>query len=234
MSASLLDSAQPIRSEESLNTAQLEAYFKKNIPYFDKITAIKQFTVGYSNLTYLIQTPDKEYVLRTPPKGAKIKSAHDMAREYKVLSLLKPIYKKIPEPILYCDDLAQIGVEFYVMERVTGIILRHSIPKGLNLTAQHFKKLSIQTLTNLVALHNLELEDSNLISLGKPQAYVERQVRGWIQRYFKAETDSIKGMNFAAEWLQDNKPQKSGVAFIHNDYKVDNLVLDAKTRNIKS
>ncbi len=230
----VLDSAIDVRKGEEIDIATLSAYLKKNNVTIDDEIVVKQFPGGFSNLTYLIRIDTKEYVLRKPPFGANIKSAHDMGREYKVLSCLEPVYSKIPAPILFCEDDAILGSPFYLMERVKGIILRNKIPKDLELTPDHFKKLSIQTVENLVDLHSLELEKSNLISLGKPDGYVVRQVEGWIKRYFKAETDEISAMNTAATWMQSNMPLKETSAFIHNDYKYDNLVLDADTLNIKA
>lgn len=229
-----LDNATEIRKGEELNVQQLNAYIKNNIPNFSDEFSLKQFPGGFSNLTYLINAGEKEYVLRKPPIGANIKSAHDMEREFKVLSLLEPIYAKIPKPILYCADTSIIEAPFYLMERVTGIILRNSIPKGLALTPEHFKKLSHQAIENLVELHNLELKESNLISLGKPNGYVQRQVDGWIKRYYKAETDEIQAMNTAAQWMQSSMPSTSQTTLIHNDYKYDNLVLDPTTLSIKA
>ncbi len=229
-----IDSATDIRKGEELNIQKLSSYLNGKLSGFEGEISVKQFPGGFSNLTYLITAGSKEYVLRKPPYGVNIKSAHDMGREYKVLSLLEPIYAKIPKPILYCDDETILESPFYLMERVKGIILRNKVPKGLDLDAEHFKKLSIQTIENLVELHNLELEKSNLISLGRPEGYVGRQVDGWIKRYFKAETDEIKAMNAAAEWMQSNIPETSQTAFIHNDYKYDNLVLDADSLTIKA
>jgi len=229
-----IDSAVDIRKGEELDQQKLVAYLKNNFPNFSDAIEIKQFPGGFSNLTYLISTPKQELVLRKPPFGANIKSAHDMGREYKVLSLLEPIYSKIPKPILFCEDEKIVGSPFYIMERVKGIILRNKIPKGLDLTPNHFKKLSTQIIENLVDLHNLELEKSNLISLGKPDGYVQRQVEGWSKRYIKAETDEISSMNLAMEWMQSNMPSKTTTSFIHNDYKYDNLVLDADSLEIKA
>lgn len=229
-----IDAAVDIRKGEELDVQVLNDYLKDKIPTLTSITDIKQFPGGFSNLTYLLSDGIHEYVLRKPPFGANIKSAHDMGREFKVLSLLKPVYDKIPKPILFCEDESVIGSPFYIMERVKGIILRNRIPKGLEFTKDHFKKLSNLTVENLVNLHSLELDNSNLISLGKPEGYVQRQVDGWIKRYFKAETDVISSMNMAAEWMQDNIPIKSQTAFIHNDYKYDNLVLDVDILSIKA
>lgn len=230
----IIDSATTIRKGEELDIQKLKSYLADTFPHFSGGITIKQFPGGFSNLTYLITDGAKEYVLRKPPFGATIKSAHDMGREYKVLSLLEPLYNNIPKPILYCEDVSIIGAPFYLMERVKGIILRNSIPKGLDLTPMHFKKLATQTIENLVALHSIELQKSNLISLGKPEGYVQRQVEGWTKRYFKAETDEIKSMNMVAEWMQDNIPFTENDAFIHNDYKYDNLVLDVDSLAIKA
>jgi len=230
----LIDSAIDVRKGEELDEQKLIAYLRSNAIEIDNQISIQQFPGGFSNLTYLLTSGSNEYVLRKPPFGASIKSAHDMGREYKVLSLLEPAYTKIPTPILYCEDETVLGAPFYIMERVKGIILRNKIPKGFDITPDHFKKLSHQTIENLVHLHSLELKDSNLISLGKPKGYVERQVTGWTQRYFKAETDAIKSMNAAAEWMQNNRPAISQTAFVHNDYKYDNLVLDVNSLAIKA
>lgn len=229
-----IDRAVEIRKGEELNKQNLAVYLKNKLADFDGEIQIKQFPGGFSNLTYLIITKNQEYVLRKPPFGANIKSAHDMNREFKVLSLLEPVYPKIPKPILFCNDENIIGSAFYIMERVSGIILRDQIPKGLELTADNFKSLSGQTIDNLVDLHNLEIEESQLISLGKPKGYVKRQVRGWSERYFRAETDDIRAMNFTVEWMSDNLPVNSGISFIHNDYKYDNLVLDVDSLEIKA
>jgi aminoglycoside phosphotransferase (APT) family kinase protein len=229
-----IDSPVETRKGEELNEQQLLAYLKSELPNFADEIAVKQFPGGFSNLTYLITAGTREYVLRKPPFGANIKSAHDMGREYNVLHLLEPVYSKIPKPIIFCDDKTVIGSPFFMMERIKGIILRNTIPKGLELTPAHFKKLSTQTIENLVDLHSLDVENSGLISLGKPKGYVKRQVEGWAKRYFKAETDEISSMNMVAAWMADNLPIKMTTAFIHNDYKYDNLVLDVDSLEIKA
>ena len=229
-----IDQAVNIRNGEELDKQKLTAYLKDKLIEFEGELQIKQFPGGFSNLTYLIVVKNQEYVLRKPPLGANIKSAHDMRREFKVLSLLEPVYDKIPKPILFCEDEDIIDSPFYLMERVKGIILRNRIPNGLELTSDHFRKLSVRTIENLVDLHKLELEKSNLISLGKPKGYVKRQVQGWSERYFRAETDDIRAMNFTVEWMENNTPVDFTIAFLHNDYKYDNLVLDVDSLEIKA
>lgn len=222
----IIDQAAPVRAGEELNTTALNQYLAAQLPDFGGITAVKQFPGGYSNLTYLIETPQTAYVLRRPPVGANIKSAHDMGREFRVLSLLKPVYAKVPQPVLYCNDNSILGAPFYLMQRVNGVILRNRPPKGLDLTPQLMQAISEATIDNLAQLHALDVKKTGLLELGKPTGYVKRQVSGWIQRYYKAETDEIAEMNLLAQWMPDNLPPETTAAFIHNDYKYDNLVLN--------
>jgi len=221
----MLDQATTIRPGEELPLSDLQNYLQKALDGFDAIKAIQQFPGGYSNLTYLVQTNQGDYVLRRPPIGANIKSAHDMGREYRVLSLLQPVYQKIPEPILYCEKEDIIGAPFYLMERVEGVILRAKPPKNVSLTPELMRGLSKAAIDNLVQLHRLDIEKTGLAQLGKPEGYIERQIHGWIKRYYKAETDTIESMNEVAEWMQHHLPEPQPPALIHNDYKYDNLVL---------
>jgi len=226
-----IDKAVAIREGEALDINKLKNYFSEFLPDFNGELALEQFPGGYSNLTFLVKTSNKEFVLRKPPIGANIKSAHDMAREFNVLTALKPVYKPIPNPILYCDDSSIIGSPFYIMERVRGIILRNKAPKGIELTPVIMKSISESAVDNLAALHSINLETTGLISMGKPEGYTQRQVEGWIKRYVAAQTDSVEEMDKTAEWLKANIPNDGVHAFIHNDYKYDNLVLDPENLN---
>lgn len=167
-------------------------------------------------------------ILRKPPHGANIKSAHDMSREFNVLSALKPVYNAVPTPMLYCDDDSIIGSPFYLMERVSGIILRNKIPKGIDLKPEDMQSISTMAIDNLAALHTIDMDKTGLRNMGKPEGYIQRQVEGWIKRYKNAATDDIINMNKTAEWMMANIPVDGLPTFIHNDYKYDNLVLDPK------
>jgi aminoglycoside phosphotransferase (APT) family kinase protein len=221
-----IDKAVAARKGEAPDSNKLKNYLSSLLPGFDRDLIIEQFPGGYSNLTFLLKTSGEEYVLRKPPIGANIKSAHDMKREFNVLTALKPVYKPIPAPVLFCDDETIMGSPFYIMERVSGIILRNSIPKGMELTPSVMRFISESAVDNLAALHSIDLEATGLINMGKPGGYIQRQVEGWIKRYVAAETDIIEDMNKTAEWMQGNLPPDGTPAFIHNDYKYDNLVLD--------
>ncbi len=226
MSEINIDQASPIRQGEELNRNVLNDYLKSQLTDFEEITEITQFSGGYSNLTYLIKSGLEEYVLRRPPFGANIKSAHDMGREFKVLSLLKPHYPKVPQPIIFCEDESIMGYQFYMMKRVKGVIFRGKDAIKLQVPAEKMRQLSENLIDNLADLHLLAIEKTGLINLGKPEGYVIRQVEGWIGRYEKSQTDNIPAMEKTAEWLRTNMPRPQIPAFLHNDYKYDNVLLN--------
>jgi len=222
-----LDSPAPVRPGEELDLEALAAYLKRLLPDLDvSDLEILQFPSGHSNLTYLLRLGERELVLRRPPFGTRIKTAHDMSREYGILSRLVEVYPKVPRPLAYCQDDAIIGAPFYIMDRLEGLILRGDKPQGLELTQVHMRALSENFVDNLVEIHHIDYQAAGLGDLGHPEGYVKRQIEGWTQRYHKARTDDIQDMERAAAWLAENMPVESGIALIHNDYKYDNLVLD--------
>lgn len=221
-----LDDSQPPREGEDLNLAALEPYLHEHLPQTDgQELVVEQFPSGFSNLTYLLRCGELDMVLRRPPFGNKVKSAHDMGREFRVLKALQSAYPLAPEPYLYCEDEEVIGAPFYVMERRHGIILRRKLPKGLHLEPVIAGRLSERFIDALADLHSLDYEAVGLGDLGRPEGYVERQVTGWMKRYGKAQTDSWPEFEETGAWLLDNQPESSGAALIHNDYKYDNVLL---------
>ena len=224
--SSTIDRSAPVRAGEELPHNLLRDYLAAHLPELDGPLTVEQFPAGFSNLTYLLRIGDHELVLRRPPIGAKIKTAHDMSREYRILSHLYPVYKKVPRPLLFCDDEAILGAPFYVMERVQGVILRAQPPRGIDLTPALMRSLSETFIENLASIHEIDYEAAGIGDLGSPQGYVKRQVEGWTKRYFNARTDDVPAIERLAEWLQQNLPADSAkAALIHNDYKYDNLVL---------
>ncbi|MEM8960445.1 MAG: phosphotransferase family protein [Acidobacteriota bacterium] len=220
------DHATEIRQGEDLDRDALATWLRDALE-LDGELAIEQFPSGFSNLTYLLKLGERELVLRRPPFGAAgIRGGHDMAREHRVLSRVVDVWPRVPRPLAYCDDTEVIGAPFYVMERVSGVILRAKPPKGLELYPARFKALSKRAIDTLAELHALDVDALGLAELGKGPGYVERQISGWSRRWHKAKTDDVPTMDRAATWLGENQPADSGVALIHNDYKYDNLVLD--------
>ena len=226
MSSPITDQPAEARPREVPDILALNAYVQKEAPQIGSIHNILQFPSGYSNLTFCLQTSTGEFILRRPPVGANIKSAHDMGREFTVLSKLKPHYNKVPEPIFYCERDDVIGAPFYLMKRLHGVILRSTNAPKLNLAPELYTKISEALVDNLVELHRLDICSTGLHELGKPEGYVQRQVEGWIKRYYAAETDKLEHMDTLAEWITTDQPVSQSPCFLHNDYKYDNVILD--------
>lgn len=224
MQEHLLDSPRPVRDGEQLDTDKLLAHLRDKLPELDGTLEVEQFPAGFSNLTYLLRVGEQEFVLRRPPFGAKIKTAHDMGREFLILSRLYPVYGKVPRPFLYCDDESVIGAPFYLMERVSGVILRARPPEGLTLSPETMRRLSELFIENLVEIHGIDYLSAGLGDMGRPEGYVSRQIEGWTKRYDNARTDDLPEIEKLAEWLVEHAPEDSGRALIHNDYKYDNVV----------
>jgi aminoglycoside phosphotransferase (APT) family kinase protein len=215
-----------LRPGEELELTRLEPFLRTHFPDTTGPVEVAQFPSGHSNLTYLLRLGDRELILRRPPFGTKVKSAHDMSREYRVLAKLHAAYPPAPEVLLYCDDVSILGSPFYVMKPIHGIILRRSLPAGLNFTADVARRLSESFVDNIARLHALDFSSIGLADLGKPQGYLERQVRGWLERYQGSKTHELPEVETISRWLIENLPPTSGAALIHNDYKFDNVVLD--------
>src|ERR1700723_3371687 len=221
-----LDHPAAIRSGEELDVARLEPFLRSHFPNETGALKILQFPSGHSNLTYSLYLGAKELVLRRPPFGSKVKSAHDMSREFRVLSKLHSVYAPAPEVLLYCDDVSVIGAPFYLMQPVHGVILRRNLPSALVFLAETEPPLSQSFIENLIRLHRVDYAVAGLSDLGKPNGYLERQVRGWTERYHGSRTHEFPEVERIVSWMQSHMPTPSGAALVHNDYKYDNLVLD--------
>lgn len=213
-----------VRRGEEIDIDRLGRYLAERLGQSD--LSVSQFPAGNSNLTYLIEMGNVEYVLRRPPFGNTVKSAHDMNREFQVLTKLFAVYNPAPKPLLYCSDKSVIGSEFFLMERRNGIILRGHSPTELESSAEMQNKLCKSFIENLAALHSLDYDAAGLSEWGKPDGYVGRQVEGWTKRYFAAKTDEWPELEKVIEWLNKNIPTESGASIVHNDYKFDNIMLD--------
>jgi aminoglycoside phosphotransferase (APT) family kinase protein len=224
--SNLIDQTRPVRRGEEIDLERLWDYLSRSLPGLNGPLSVEQFPAGFSNLTYLIRAGERQLVLRRPPIGAKIKTAHDMSREFTILSGLYPIYQKVPRPLLFCQDESVIGAPFYVMERVEGVILRAQPPKEIKLTTESMRRLSETFVATLVEIHDVDYTRAGLGNLGVPDGYVKRQVEGWIGRYQRSQTDDVPEIDRLSRWLSESMPADSKPpALIHNDYKYDNIVL---------
>lgn len=185
--------------------------------------SVTQFTHGYSNLTYLLSIENKEFVLRKPPIGA-VKRGHDISREYKVQSKIQKGFSKVPKMYAYSNDASILGSEFYIMEKVEGIILNFKEAKKRSIQPTKFKTISNTWLDTFVELHQVNYRELGLSDLGRPEGYVERQVLNWGKQYVKAATEEVDAANKVMQWIQENQPKEYEHCLIHNDYKYDNVV----------
>ena len=220
---SWIDAAKPVR--EALDLERLTLYLRHALGSSEAVQ-VEQFPGGHSNLTYLVKLGERELVLRRPPFGAQIKTAHDMDREFAILGKLAPVYPRVPRPLLLCDDESVLGARFYLMERVRGVILRSRLPAGLEIDPTLARRLSQAAVETLAELHALDIEATGLATLGHPEGYVHRQVAGWTKRYAAAVTDDLPAMDRVAAWLAANTPVSGPPTLLHNDFKYDNIVLD--------
>jgi aminoglycoside phosphotransferase (APT) family kinase protein len=223
----LLDHPAAIRSGEELDLAKLEPYLRRYFPDETGTLEVRQFPSGHSNLTYSLQLGARQLVLRRPPFGSKVKSAHDMSREFRVLSKLHSAYAPAPQALFYCDDNGIIGAPFYIMKPIRGVILRRKLPPGLDFSAEKARRLSESFIENLIRLHRVDYAAAGLSDLGRPEGYLERQVRGWTERYYGSKTHDYPEVGKISSWMQQHMPSTSAASLVHNDYKYDNVVLDS-------
>ena len=224
----------PVRHGEELNRAALADYLRKNLPGSVADIQIEQFPHGHSNLVYLVRTEAQEYVLRRPPLGPVAPKAHDMAREYKVLHAVHPHFPEAPQVFLLCEDPAVIGGTFFLMERRHGMVIRDSIPRELAAIPDYPRLVSEAFIDCLVRLHSIDVSQPRLSALGKPQGFVERQVRGWAERWNRAKTEEIPDMDRVIRWLHDSLPPSADATLVHNDYKLDNVMLRAEGDRVEA
>ncbi|RMG16640.1 MAG: phosphotransferase family protein [Deltaproteobacteria bacterium] len=222
-----VDRPGPVRPGEALDETALRRWLAEALGTSPAALSIEQFPGGHSNLTYAVTVGARSFVLRRPPFGATVATAHDMGREYQNLSRLPDVYPKAPRAIAYCDDPAVLGAPFDLMERREGVIVRGPRwPEGLGGDAEKARAVTLALVDGLVELHGVDPKAAGLASLGRPAGYLRRQVEGWTRRYLAARTDTIPDVEAVGRWLADHLPAPGDATLIHNDYKLDNVLLD--------
>jgi aminoglycoside phosphotransferase (APT) family kinase protein len=225
------DTPRSVRAGEELDLVELTAYLEKELAVPGTVT-VEQFPGGHSNLTYLVHHGDREYVLRRPPFGTKVKSAHDMGREVAVLSKLAPVYARAPRVIAYESTGEVLGAPFYLMERRRGVILRKDLPPELAGDHARVRRVCEILVDGLVDLHAVDYAAAGLGDFGKPTGYIARQVAGWTERYANAQTDDLPVVTEVAAWLAAHLPAEGAPSLIHNDFKFDNVIFDPALETI--
>ena len=227
----VLDRGGPVREGEALDAQAVSDWLRaQNVDITGEPT-VTQFSGGASNWTYRLQyggDKGQDLILRRPPKGTKAKSAHDMVREYTVQNALMDAYPYVPKMVALCTDEDVIGADFYVMERMEGIIPRANLPKEIELNPTQTRELCTNVIDALIELHQVDYQQHpDLVALGRGDGYCERQVSGWDKRYVKANTPNVPSFALVRQWLGKHTPADSTTCVIHNDWRFDNVILDA-------
>ena len=208
-----------VRSEEQLDISAVSAWLGRPVE-------IEQFPGGHSNLTYLVKMDGAEYVLRRPPLGPVAPKAHDMAREFRILRAVHPVFPPAPKPIALCEDLSVIGAPFYLMERRRGLVVRREIPPEIGGDLALRRRIGESVLDTLIQLHAVDASRPPVSEIGRPAGFLERQLQGWFGRWQRSRTRELPVMDRLMEWLSARIPASREAALLHDDYKLDNLMLD--------
>ncbi|MCP5153159.1 MAG: phosphotransferase family protein [Ectothiorhodospiraceae bacterium] len=217
----------PPRADEQLEVTRLEPWLRARLPATDGPLEVAQFAGGRANLTYLLRFGVHEYVLRRPPLGPVAPGAHDMGREHRVLSRLAPHFALAPHCHLHCDDESLIGAPFQVMERRHGRVLRKPLPADVATRPEICRRVGEMLVDALAALHRVDRVAAGLEDLGRPEGFVARQLAGWTRRWHGAAHEENREMLALVTWLERGTPDSTRVALLHNDYKLDNVMVAA-------
>ncbi len=219
------EGARAVREEDGFDVAVVHDWLRAQTPDLDGPPEVTQFSGGASNLTYLLRYPERELILRRPPPGAKASSAHDMAREFDIQQALAPVFPYVPRMVALCRDHSLLGSDFYVMERLQGTILRARLPPELGIDENDRRALCEAFVDRLVELHRVNPAAAGLAELGRGPGYVRRQVNGWSERYRAARTWNAPSFERVMRWLAEHQLEDVGACVVHNDFRLDNLVL---------
>lgn len=216
-----------VRSDEQFDERVVADFLRGKLPGADNPLTVRQFGGGAANLTYLLDYGNHEYVLRRPPLGPVAPSAHDMARESKVLLRLWKSFPLAPRAFLFSDDESIVGAPFFVMERRHGTVVRDSIPAAYNGFVDAPARMSRALVETLANLHAVDYEALGLGDLGRPAGFIRRQTEGWWRRWQAAKLEDLPAMDAVYDWLRRNEPPEGPPSLVHNDFKLDNVMLDA-------
>lgn len=217
-----------VRADERLDTSRLKPWLRRHLPKAQGPFELAQFGGGHANLTYLIRFGDTEYVLRRPPFGSLAPGSHDMKREHRVLKGLWRAFPLAPCSFVLCDDHSIVGADFHVMERRHGIAIRTELPEGYEWTPELNRKVGEMVVDVLAELHKADPAEAGLADIGHPEGFLERQLSGWGRRWEAArDEEAPNAVMDIISWLERRRPESREVALLHNDFKLDNMLVAA-------
>jgi aminoglycoside phosphotransferase (APT) family kinase protein len=218
----------PVREGEELDAERIGAFLREALPDLppDGEPTIRQFPTGASNLTYLIELGEWRGVLRRPPFGPVPPKAHDMEREARLLASLHPAFPLAPRLLALCSDRSVLGVPFHITEYREGAVIAFGLPEGVEPGEALGRAIGETVLRTLVELHEVDYRRAGLDGIGRPEGFMERQARGWIERYERAKTEEIPEVAPLTAWIARGVPRSPPATIIHNDYHLKNLLFD--------
>lgn len=228
MSEMILPEVIDVRPDERFDEVALLKWIDGRLPGSDQPLEVRQFGRGKANLTYLLAFgDDHEYVLRRPPLGPVAPSAHDMGREYRVLSTLWQAFPQAARAYLFADEDSIIGAPFFIMERRHGVVVQGVVPPvfGSGDDRDTNRKLSEVVVDTLAEFHAVDPMDAGLADLGRPEGFIDRQLNGWIGRWETAKHEDNPLAEEVAKWLIDTQPESRDVTLLHNDWRLDNMAV---------
>ena len=220
------------RAVADIDTAALSSWLEGHVAGFRGPVTLDKFEGGQSNPTYRLTAASGTYVLRRKPFGALLPSAHAIEREYQVLGVLKPLDFPVPRVLALCEDPEVIGSAFYLMEMVEGSNFTDGALPGMTKEAR--ARVYHAMIDNLAALHRIDHSQVGLASYGRAGNFFERQVARWTKQYRAAETERMEEMERLIAWLPATLPAQAGVAIVHGDYRIDNLIFDPAAAEIRA
>jgi aminoglycoside phosphotransferase (APT) family kinase protein len=216
----------PIRPGENFDQARVATYLQDHISGLAGPMEGLQFPGGHANLTYLLRFADRELVLRRPPLGPVAPKSHDMAREYQVLKGIEDRFRPAPKAYLLCEDPSIIGATFLIMERMQGVVIRFSVPPEIDRHPDGRRRASFALIDAMADLHDVDYVAAGLADLGKPEGFVERQVRGWKGRWDRSKDVELPMFDELYQRLMRTLPPSPAPTLVHNDLKLDNTMMD--------
>src|SRR5712692_3762689 len=214
--------------EGLIDLPTLEGFLRAHLPRQEGELVVEKHEAGFSNETFYVSWGPKRWVMRRPPRGDILPTAHDVLREYRVLSALAPTGVRVPRPAVACEDRSVIGAPFYLMERVDGVVIRDDLPPEFDAVPDR-RRIGEELINALVELHAVAWQSTSLTNIGKPQGFLERQLRRWIGQLALTlpHTRQLPGIHAVTEWLRTHLPPQSGASVVHGDYKLDNVMFAA-------
>jgi aminoglycoside phosphotransferase (APT) family kinase protein len=211
----------PLIHEENLRT-----YLAQQLPGPDAPLELERVKGGHSNETFYITRGEQQLVLRRPPRGPLLPTAHDVLREYRILKALNTTNVPTPRVLLACEDAEVIGAPFYIMERVQGVVIRSQLPEFASDEAGR-RALSMQLVDALVDLHAANWRAIGLENLGKPDGYISRQLRRWSDQLERSRRGPLPDLDAVTVWLAQHQPESPPATIVHGDYRIDNVMFAA-------